>query len=446
MAKREGESLEFKSSFNRSVIETLVGFANTRGGKIVIGVSDKKEIIGISVGEESVQKWINEIKQHTKPSVIPDVEVIQVEGNTVVVMEVQEFPIKPVSFNGRYYSRKQNSNHLLSLTEINDLYTNSLQTSWDSYPWKEGQLEDINMQKVEAFIQRVNENKRFSLEGSPIDCLSKLRLIKENRPTNAAMLLFSKEDLFYNVHVGRFKTPTLVIADKMISGGLFEVLEETMQFIVSQIKVAFEITGESTRRNEIFEYPLTALRELVVNAIVHRDYTSPTDIQIKIFDQSISIFNPGKLFGGLTIEDLKTDNYQAQTRNKLIAEAFYLTKEIEKYGSGYRRVREKISQYPTMKFDFMENSGGYFVEISYKQQKTESKVIVINDPVNDPVNDRRNGILQKMEENKFITREQLADGSNVSVETIKRDIRRLRDQGKLKRIGSDKTGYWEVVR
>jgi predicted HTH transcriptional regulator len=94
-----------------------------------------------------------------------------------------------------------------------------------------------------------------------------------------------------------------------------------------------------------------------------------------------------------------------------------------------------------MKFDFMENSGGYFVEVSYKQQKTESKVIVVSDPVNERVN----RVLQMLGQNKYSTREQLADASNVSVETIKRDLRKLREQGRLKRIGSDKTGYWEVL-
>jgi predicted HTH transcriptional regulator len=94
-----------------------------------------------------------------------------------------------------------------------------------------------------------------------------------------------------------------------------------------------------------------------------------------------------------------------------------------------------------MKFDFMENSGGYFVEVSYKQQKTESKISVVNDPVNE----RMNKVLQMLGQNKYSTREQLADASNVSVETIKRDLRKLREQGRLKRIGSDKTGYWEVL-
>lgn len=117
----------------------------------------------------------------------------------------------------------------------------------------------------------------------------------------------------------------------MIRTTLFEAVEDVMLFILSHIKVAFEFTGE-LERTEILEYPKPALRELVLNAIVHRDYLSPVDTQIKIFDQSITFFNPGKLYGDLTIEQLKTDHYQSRTRNKLIAEAFYLTKDIEKKG------------------------------------------------------------------------------------------------------------------
>src|SRR3989339_1906377 len=101
-----------------------------------------------------------------------------------------------------------------------------------------------------------------------------------------------------------------------------------------------------------------ALRELLLNAVVHRDYTSPVDIQIKIFDNTITFFNPGKLFGDLTIEKLKNDNYQSRTRNKLVAEAFYLTRDIEKYGSGFIRVRREIGAYPSMVFACEENGDG----------------------------------------------------------------------------------------
>ena len=100
----------------------------------------------------------------------------------------------------------------------------------------------------------------------------KLKLVGSDRITNAAWLLFAKEATGYNVHLGRLKTPSMIIDDKMLNGTLFDVVEETMRYLIGQIKVAFEITGMPTQRSEIFEYPLPALREIVLNAIIHRDY------------------------------------------------------------------------------------------------------------------------------------------------------------------------------
>ena len=146
-----------------------------------------------------------------------------------------------------------------------------------------------------------------------------------------------------------------------------------MRFLLSHIKVAYEITGKTTQRTEIFEYPLPALRELALNTIIHRDYTSPMDVQIKVFDNKIIFFSPGELYGKQTIEALRTDDYVAYTRNKLVAEAFYLTGDIEKYGTGYTRIRKEIADYPTMKFEFDEKPSAWLVTISYEKRKTEEK-------------------------------------------------------------------------
>lgn len=113
-------------------------------------------------------------------------------------------------------------------------------------------------------------------------------------PTNSAYLLFAADDPHYNVHIGRFKTPSVIIDDKMVSGTLFEMVDEAMRIIVSHLKFSFKfnITATNTRRTEIPEYPLAAIRELLLNAVVHRNYQSPTDVQIKIFDSKIDFFNP----------------------------------------------------------------------------------------------------------------------------------------------------------
>ncbi|GHT07369.1 hypothetical protein FACS189432_02500 [Bacteroidia bacterium] len=151
---------------------------------------------------------------------------------------------------------------------------------------------------------------------------------------------------------------------------LFDAVEETQKYLHSQMKVAFEITGITTQRTEIPEYPLPAIRELILNCLIHRDYLSPIDVQIKVFDNYITFYNPGKLYGDLTIEDLKTDKYQANARNKLIAEAFYLTGDIEKYGSGFRRIRKELDKYPTMKLVCEEIPNGFLATVCYTQQKT----------------------------------------------------------------------------
>ncbi len=373
LLQSENDTVEFKSSFNAQTIETLVAFANLKGGAVYIGVSDIGKITGVSVNSETIQIWINEVKTKTEPSIIPDTEIIKIKDIIVVKISIDEFPLKPVAVKGRYYIRKNSSNHLLAPNEISDIYMQSIQLSWDSYLYPNTSINDLDLSKVLLFIRKVNGVKRFYLEGNEITALEKLGLIKDEKPTHAAMVLFSRENLRYNVHIGRFKSSDLIIADKMISGNLYDVLEESIREIISHLKFAFEITGKTISRTEISEYPLDAIRELMVNALVHRDYRSPLDIQIKIFDQSISIFNPSGLFGNLTIEDLKTDNYRASTRNKLIAEAFYLTKDIEKYGSGFIRIRKAICDYPTMKFEYKEIANGFLAELNYSIQKISTK-------------------------------------------------------------------------
>jgi len=458
IVKGEGLQLEFKQSFNIEAIESLVAFANTTGGKVLIGVSDTGIITGVTINAESVQNWINEIKNKTTPSVVPDIEVVVVERKEVVSITIKEYPVKPVSTRGRCYKRINNSNHLLSVAQISDLYMLSMQYSWDSYLYAGASANSLNVEKIKQFIQKVNTVKRFSLPNNPMDALEKLKMIQNGTPTNAAMILFAKENLFYNVHIGRFKTTSTIIADKMISGNLYDVLEESMQTLIGHIKFAVEITGKSTQHTEIPEYPLDAIREALTNALVHRDYQSTTDIQIKIFDQSISFFNPSGLYGNITEKDLKTDSYSASTRNKLIAEAFYLTNDIEKYGSGFIRIRKAITEYPTMNFAFRNTSYGFFTEFSYSEQKISSQPDsakttqettqeTTQKTTRKTTRKTTQKILDLLRENPNASRKELALMlENITENGIKYHLNKLSKEKIITRIGPDKGGHWEITK
>jgi ATP-dependent DNA helicase RecG len=268
-----GESLhvEFKSSFDRETIETVVAFANARGGTIFIGIKDNGALKGVSLGKETLNEWLGQIKLSTSPSVIPDIDAIQLDGKTVVAIRVMEYPVKPVNTKGKYYKRVAASNHQLSLSEITDLYMQSLQLSWDAYTATHESLDNLSLVKIERFIEEVNQSGRFTLDSSPLLSLEKLKLVVNNCPTWAAMLLFAEKPLRHHVHIGRFKTPTFIIDDRQITDTLFEAVEQSMKFLVSHVGVSFAFDGD-VQRKERFAYPLPALREALLNAVVHRDY------------------------------------------------------------------------------------------------------------------------------------------------------------------------------
>jgi ATP-dependent DNA helicase RecG len=146
---------------------------------------------------------------------------------------------------------------------------------------------------------------------------------------------------------------------------------------------------------------------------------SPVDLQVKIFDNKITFYNPGTLYGNLTIDALKKDNYQANARNKLIAEAFYLTGDIEKYGSGLIRIRKELKEYPTMKMVFEEIPNGFLSTISYTKQKTS----LIEDNVVDNVVEKERQIIGFMLKNEKITAKKIALALALTERTVQRYLK-----------------------
>jgi len=128
----------------------------------------------------------------------------------------------------------------------------------------------------------------------------------------------------------------------------------------------YTFTGE-LKRKEIWQFPLSALREILLNSIIHKDYRNPTDVIIKIFDDRIEFTNPGSFMGNLKPEDLYKDDYKAFHRNKLLAEAFYLTGDVEKYGTGFIRIRKYLEEYPDVSYSV--SSDGYFVQVIVNERK-----------------------------------------------------------------------------
>ena len=471
---KEDTFTEFKTSFSEEVVVSLVAFANAKGGEVYIGVNDKGNVVGVDLGKESVAKWINEIKHKTEPSIIPDADVLEENGKHIVLLSVQEYPVKPVSTRGRYYRRQLNSNHLLSLDEIANLHLQTRNSSWDFYTDPKHTISDIDMDLVQEVIDRMNR-RGMRIFDSLESFLRKKELCDDSgQLTYGAYLLFKKrEDITTTIELGRFQDEYgIVIKDSLRSkSNIIIQVEEVMSFVKKHINMAVVISPNQVENIQRWDYPLEAIREIVLNMIVHRDYRSAADSVVKILPDKMEFFNPGELPYGLTVEKLMSNDYSSQPRNKQIADIFKDLGEIEKYGSGIRRVCNMFVEAGFEKPQWETTSGGIRVTVSrivHSDKKSNGDSSNVAENVADNVanvaenvanvaenvanvaenvadvaeNERRDAIVLFIKDNPQVSRREIAERFGVSKKTIERDLVALRD--KVKHYGPAKGGYWQV--
>ena len=154
IAQGENTTTEFKENFDQEAIETAAAFANTEGGTILIGVSDRREINGITVGKETLRNWSNRISQATEPRVTPKIQQVDIEEKSVLLIHIAESSIKPISVKGRCYKRVGNSNRVMSPQEIAQMHLNATGQTWDQLLVTSAGIDDIDEKKVEWYLTR----------------------------------------------------------------------------------------------------------------------------------------------------------------------------------------------------------------------------------------------------------------------------------------------------
>ena len=468
----ESETIEFKASFNIETVETLVAFANAKGGSVYVGVDNTGAIVGVSLGKETIPQWINEIKTKTEPSLIPDVETMKVKGKQLVILSMTEFPIKPVSVKGKYYKRVGKSNHLMGLNEIMNMHLKTFNSSWDYYFDPNRSVLDISEEKTLNLIALYNKERTIPVEKDVFEFLSKMELIRDGKLTNAAFLLLMKNDsILSDVELGHFQNEITIKDGISISTDLIAEVEEVLAFLRKHISKEFIITA-SPARIERWDYPLEALREIVLNMIVHRDYTHHGNSSIKIFPDRIEFFNPGHLPNNISVNDLLQGTYVSDCRNKLIAKIFKEIDWIERYGTGIRRIRDYFREYGSPEPLFENFQHGFRVTVyplrkdvenivAETEEKSSEKIVgmsekitdssektlemsEINSEMSEKTLDMSEKILEIIKNNPCVTIKELSVSLNKVTRTVERNIKNLKSKGLIERIGPDKGGYWKI--
>ena len=251
-----------------------------------------------------------------------------------------------VPCNGRYLRRVGSTNRDFAPDELARHFLNRSGQSWDSLLTPYG-IERVQPEALVTFARLAQKRLPHIDPHQPKLLLENLGLLKEERLTNAGLLLFGArpQERFVQaqLRIGVFRSPTQVVDTHEFQGTLWDQLDGAMERFRRILQVRFEIkvtelTLEGLARTDVWEYPLEALREAVINALIHRDYTVTTDIQIRIYDDELSIWNPGGLPPQLTVEQLREPQHLSVLRNPFLAQAFYYAGYIERWGTGTARI------------------------------------------------------------------------------------------------------------
>ena len=268
--------------------------------------------------------------------------------------------------------------------------------------------------------------------------LRKLGLFSSKGLTNAAIVVFGKnpEKFFPNITLkcGRFKGLTEEFADiKDMDGNLFQLLDGVLEFFKNYLSV--RATIKEFRREEKWEIPLEALREAILNALIHRDYRPNSFVYVRIYDDLIDISNPGKLPEDIKIKDLY-QKHKSEQRNPLIANVFFLTGYIDAWGKGILNMIKLLKENNLSLPKFEESQGTFWTE--FKREYTTKKFGESSEKSSEK-------IISLIKENKYINAKQMAEIIGISQRAIEKQLSILKNKKALKRIGPDKGGYWEVV-
>jgi len=444
----EGETLDYKETWSDSCLRTIAAFANTRGGILLLGVDDSGEAVGWGGGDADLQVIANQIVSLLR--IQPSLVVHDDTSVRILMIDVAQSRAG-VSLRGRYCRRVGSTTQEVVGEELERFLINRRGGSWDAIP-EDAPLTEIDEEAVSTFCRQAAQRLPELGDGQPVQrVLENLGLLVEGQLLRGAILLFGRDPQrrfpAARVRMGRFKDSITIVDDKDLGGNLFQQLVGAMRLFRQYLKVRYEIGGQIqeklesglglVRRREIWDFPLDALREAVVNALVHRDYFALNEeVTIRVFDDYMNIRNPGMLPEGLNVRDLLEEDHRTISRNPLLARVFYYANLVERWGTGTTRILRlcRDQQIPDPAFVSRDS----FFQVTFAQFEGARSVEEL------ALSDRELRIMRILEELGETHIGPIAERlPEVTSRTIRRDLSRLVDIGVVIAKGDRKNRTYE---
>ena len=468
----ESKNIEYKITLpdkSEKYMKTIVAFANTQGGKLIVGIDDKThEIVGVAneILFQLMDGIANAISDSCMPQIIPDIEPQTIDGKTVIIVSVEAGKNRPYYLKSKgkengTYIRVAGTSRQASPEKIRELEMEGARISWDEltcvgYPVSKEATEKL-CSNIENFREKVGMTERSVKKEQLINW----KILKQSEgqllATNAYALLTSDYFPFSKTQCAVFKgTDRAVFLDKReFTGPIYTQIEEAVDFVLRNIRLGATIDG--LVRKEKYELPPEAIREMIINAHCHRNLLDESCIQVAVYDDRLEVTSPGGLYNGLTYEEVM--NGHSKIRNKAIANIFSQMGLVEAWGSGIKRIFNAAKEYDLPEPKFQEFDNMFRVELFRNNFMTESEKEVgessekVRRRVGEgsdiirgyELSDTQKKIVNLLLYDRQLSAAKIAEQLGMGSRSIEKNIKKLKELGILIRHGSPKNGYWEVI-
>ena len=448
---KENQQIEWKETWRDEFLKWICGFANAEGGALHIGRNDRGAVVGVPNAARLLEEIPNKLRDLL--GILVEVNLRREGGGEYLEVVTPAYP-SPISYRGHYYQRSGSTLQELKGAALDRFLLRKQGRTWDGVPVPNVAVKDLSGLAIKRFRTLAGRSGRVepgTLREPAPALIDKLRLREGAHLKRAALLLFHKDpERFVNgafVKIGFFRTESDLAYHDEVHGDLFTQVAKTIELLRTKyLKAA--IRYEGIQRIEYFPVPDAALRESVLNALVHRDYALSAPVQIRVFEDRLKIWNPAVLPEGWRLKDLLRE-HASLPHNPNIANAFFRAGEIEAWGRGIQRIfqacRDAGIPEPKirlaghdlwMEFAF---SSGYLQAVSPKGVEPVTEEEVKTSVKTSAV------LLELLRRNPTMTLSEAAAEVGRSVRAVEMASAKLGKAGKLRYVGPQKGGHWEVI-
>lgn len=454
---REDEQTEFKKTtgeLNEAML-SISSILNKHGrGKIYFGLKNNGQPCKFEITDSTLRDVSRKIFETIKPQIFPIIKLEKIDDVEVIVVEFDGAD-KPYSAFGKYYIRIADEDRELSPSELRKIMIGrEYEDNYENRTSAES-LDEIDLNTVQSFYHQATDCNRLPNLGkledlSTIDLLRSLSLVNADKLNNAGRLLFSKnKPLVLKLAVFATNEKNTFLDSKRVEGNIFELIDVAMDFVVKNLRFRIEgIKDDLKTRNEVPEIPLLALREAVINCFAHAKYDLNIQHEIDIFSDRIAISNPGSFASEFEPIDYAYRQLNSHLRNQLIANTLYLCKDVETFGTGFKKIYNLCNQ-EGLKVAYENRTNDFTFEIFRPTTQELTAELTNNAKLQSSKNklltDKELEVLAKLRLSPKISSTTLAKECNIPLRTVYRIIKSLKDKQLIVREGSNKAGFYKVL-